>query len=502
MKLSALLPLLSPLRVTGSTEVEIVALCHDSRQVVPGTAFFALRGGVADGHNFIEQAQAAGAVVIFAEEDQAIPPECTVVVVPESRRALAKAAALWYGDPGRLGPVIGVTGTNGKTTTTYLLEAVLRAAGRHPAVFGTVSYRFGDNVRAAAHTTPDALELLATAATFSLAGADATIMEVSSHALDQYRVDGIRFAAGIFTNLTPEHLDYHGDMERYYASKRRFFTEILPVSNGRAVISLDDAFGRRLATELPSALTFGLAADAQVRPLEVAVTLAGIHGTIATPQGPLTLHSPLLGRFNLQNLLGTIAAAQALGVARECIATGLSQAAQVPGRLERVENQRGAQILVDYAHTGDALEKVLTTVAELHPQRILTVFGCGGDRDRRKRPVMGEISARMSHLAIVTSDNPRTEDPEEIITEICQGIVRVHPRPWSRNEAAQGVGRGYVIEPDRRAAIRLAVACLRPGDVLLVAGKGHEDYQIVGKEKFHFDDREELRQALAQAGEQ
>ncbi len=497
MRLKDLLQPLSLLHVTGSTEVDIVALCHDSRQVVPGTAFFALRGGVVDGHNFIDQAVAAGATVIFLEEVRTLPAGVTAVQVADTRRALALVASRWFGEPGRQGPVVGVTGTNGKTTTTYLLEAIFLAAGRRPAVFGTVSYRYGDSVLAAAHTTPDALELLGTAAAFSAAGADATIMEVSSHAIDQYRVEGIRFAVGIFTNLTPEHLDYHGDMERYFASKRRFFTEILPAAGGRAVISVDDSYGRRLADELPQAVTFGLAADAQVRPQAIAVTLAGIHGTILTPLGVLTLHSPLLGRFNLQNLLGAIAAAQALGLSLEQIASGLAQAPQVPGRMERVENARGAQILVDYAHTGDALEKVLTTVTELQPQRILTVFGCGGDRDRRKRPVMGEISARMSHLAIVTSDNPRTEDPLVIIAEICQGVGRIHPRAWSEDEAVRGEGKGYVVVPDRRAAIALAVTALRPGDVLLVAGKGHEDYQIIGKEKFHFDDREELRLALA-----
>ncbi|HAD04755.1 MAG: UDP-N-acetylmuramoyl-L-alanyl-D-glutamate--2,6-diaminopimelate ligase [Desulfuromonadales bacterium GWD2_61_12] len=499
MRLKDLLQPLSLLNVTGSTEVDVVTLCHDSRQVVPGTAFFALRGGVADGHNFIAQAVAAGATVVFAEEERALPAGVTGVLVADTRRALALVAARWFGDPGRQGAVVGITGTNGKTTTTYLLEAILVAAGRRPAVFGTVSYRFGDKILAAAHTTPDALELLATAATFVAAGADTTIMEVSSHALDQFRIDGIRFAAGIFTNLTPEHLDYHGDMERYFASKRRFFVEILPAVGGRAVISVDDSYGRRLANELPLAVTFGLAADAQVRPLEVAVTLEGIHGTILTPQGVLTLHSPLLGRFNLQNLLGAIAAAQVLDLTLEQIAQGLARAPQVPGRLERVENERGAQILVDYAHTGDALDKVLTTVAALQPQRILTVFGCGGDRDRRKRPVMGEICARMSHLAIVTSDNPRTEDPQAIIAEICQGVARVHARAWSETEALRGVGRGYVVVPDRRAAIALAVTALRPGDVLLVAGKGHEDYQIIGREKFHFDDREELRLALSRS---
>jgi UDP-N-acetylmuramoyl-L-alanyl-D-glutamate--2,6-diaminopimelate ligase len=364
-------------------------------------------------------------------------------------------------------------------------------------VLGTVNYRFGGAQLPAPHTTPESVDLLQTVAEFRAQGAGSLVMEVSSHALDQQRVEGVHFAVGVFTNLTPEHLDYHGDMENYYASKRRFFTELLAADGGRPVINIDDAYGVRLAAELPAALTCGLSANALVRPQKVHLSLAGIEGTIDTPAGAFTLRSPLLGQFNLQNLLCAAGAGLALGLSLETIAEGLATATLVPGRLERVENDRGALVLVDYAHTGDALQKVLTTLRELSPRRIITVFGCGGDRDRRKRPIMGEVVARHSTLAVLTSDNPRTEDPLVILGEIQLGVRRVYSHEWSRQKAQTMPGNGFITIPDRREAIEFAVTLLQPGDLLLVAGKGHEDYQIVRRERRHFDDREELRRALA-----
>jgi UDP-N-acetylmuramoyl-L-alanyl-D-glutamate--2,6-diaminopimelate ligase len=393
--------------------------------------------------------------------------------------------------------VVGVTGTNGKTTTTYLLEAILTEAGMAPAVVGTVNYRFGAAVHLAPHTTPEAVELLEQVAQFHAAGARSLVMEVSSHALDQHRADGIRFQVGVFTNLTPEHLDYHGDMDRYFASKLRLFKELLPANGGRAAINIDDAYGARLAALLPNALTCGRSAQAGIHPEQLAVTLDGIHGVVTTPAGPVRLDSPLLGDYNVENLLGAIGGAVALGLPLPVIERGLAQAAAVPGRLERVDNDRGAVALVDYAHTGDALDRVLQALQALEPARIITVFGCGGDRDPRKRPVMGEVTARRADIAIVTSDNPRTEDPLQIIEQIRGGVVTVHAREWTQAEALAGNGRGYLVIPDRRAAIRFAVSLLRPNDVLLVAGKGHEDYQILGTTRIHFDDREELRNAFA-----
>ena len=497
MKISALLKRIPTRRFAGSQDTEIAGLYYDSRRISPGGAFFAVRGSAVDGHDFIDDALARGAAAIFMEEERPLPAGVAGIVVDNARRAMALAAAEFFGDPTAAMSTVGVTGTNGKTTVTYLLESVLRVARRHPAVLGTVNYRFAGAQLPAPHTTPESVDLLQTVAGFHAQGADSLIMEVSSHALDQQRVAGIHFAVGVFTNLTPEHLDYHGDMETYFASKRRFLTELLAVDGGRPVINIDDTYGARLAAELPAALTCGLAADALVRPREVHLSLAGIEGTIDTPAGAFNLRSPLLGQFNLQNLLCAAGAGLALGLAPETIAEGLATATLVPGRLERVENDRGALVLVDYAHTGDALEKVLTTLRELSPRRIITVFGCGGDRDRRKRPIMGEVTARLSTLAVLTSDNPRTEDPLVILEEIQEGVRRVHPQEWSRQEAKLMPGNGFITIPDRREAIEFAVTLLQPGDLLLVAGKGHEDYQIVGRERRHFDDREELRRALA-----
>jgi len=497
MKISALIKKIPTRRFVGSPETEIAALHYDSRRVASGGAFFAMRGSAVDGHQFIDDALARGAAAIFMEEDRALPDGVAGVVVENARRAMALATAEFFGDPTAAMRTIGVTGTNGKTTVTYLIESILRAAGCHPAVLGTVNYRFGETQLPAPHTTPESVDLLQTVADFQALGADSLVMEVSSHALDQQRVEGVHFAVGIFTNLTPEHLDYHGDMENYFASKRRFFTELVPGGDGRPVINIDDPYGARLADELPAALTCGQSAGAQIRPREVRLSLAGIEGAVCTPSGDFTLRSPLLGQFNLQNLLCAAGAGIALGLAPETIGAGLATATLVPGRLERIENDREALVLVDYAHTGDALEKVLTTLRDLSPRRIITVFGCGGDRDRRKRPIMGEVVARLSTLSVLTSDNPRTEDPLAILEEIRQGTQRVHPFEWSRTEAESMAGSGFVTIPDRREAIEFAVSLLKAGDLLLVAGKGHEDYQIVGREKRHFDDREELRRALA-----
>ena len=498
MKLTNLLTKLPFIHQYGPTDLMVTALCNDSRLVRPGSAFFALRGTAQDGHNYISQVLQQGAKILFLEEMIPLPADCCGIVVADCRKALSLAAAEFYRHPEEELCMVGVTGTNGKTTITYLLEAILRAAGKAPAVLGTVSYRFNDLIQEASHTTPDAIELFASLATFRQHGATAAVMEVSSHALHQHRVEGISFDAAVFTNLTPEHLDYHADMEEYFAAKRLLFAERLK-PGARAALCIDDAYGERLASEFTQAITCGLASQAAVHPQEVKLSLDGIHGTFASPLGLLRIDSRLVGPFNLQNLLCAVAAGVALNLPTTAIEAGIAAAHAVPGRLERIENARGALILVDYAHTGDALDKALAAVATLQPQRIITVFGCGGDRDRRKRPVMGEVAARHSQLAIVTSDNPRTEDPHAIIAEIEKGVQQIHPRRLSEVEVRQGAN-GYLVVPDRRQAIRLAVSLLAAGDLLLVAGKGHEDYQIIGKEKFHFDDREELRAALSPGG--
>lgn len=494
MKLSSLLSVLPNSQPFGPTELTVSLLCNDSRQARPGAAFFALRGSAQDGHAYIAQALQQGAKIIFMEKMMPLPNDCCGVVVPDCRKALSLAAAAFYGHPENELCMIGVTGTNGKTTTTYLLEAILRAAGQAPAVLGTISYRFNALQQQASHTTPDAIELFASLATFRQHGATAAVLEVSSHALHQHRVDGISFDTAVFTNLTPEHLDYHLDMEEYFAAKRLLFSERLK-PGARAAICIDDLYGERLASEFPNAVTCGLASRAAVHPQEIKLSLGGIHGTFTSPQGLLRIDSPLVGPFNLQNLLCAVATGIALDLSLAAIEAGIAAAHAVPGRLERIKNDCGALVLVDYAHTGDALDKALAAVASLQPNRIITVFGCGGDRDRHKRPVMGEIAARHSQLAILTSDNPRTEDPHAIIAEVEKGVQRIHPQRLSAEEARQGRS-GYLVLPDRRQAIRFAVSLLASGDLLIVTGKGHEDYQIIGKEKFHFDDREELRAAL------
>ena len=494
MKLSTLLASLPVTSQFGPTDLTVSSLCNDSRQARPGAAFFALRGSAQDGHAYIEQALQQGAKIIIMEELRPLPADCCGVVVADGRKVLALAAAEFYQHPEAELCMVGVTGTNGKTTTTYLLEAILRAAGKAPAVLGTVGYRFNDLQKEASHTTPDALELFATLDTFRQHGATAAVMEVSSHSLHQHRVEGILFDAAVFTNLTPEHLDYHADMEEYFAAKRLLFAKRLKLG-AHSAICIDDPYGERLAAEFTDAVTCGLSLHAAVHPQEVNLSLAGIHGTFASPQGGLRIDSRLVGPFNLQNLLCAVATGIALGLPTAAIEAGVAAAHAVPGRLERIENDRNALILVDYAHTGDALDKALTAVATLKPGRIITVFGCGGDRDRRKRSVMGEIAARHSHLSIVTSDNPRTEDPLAIIAEVESGVQQIHPQRLSEDDARQGQS-GYLVIPDRRQALRLAVSFLAAGDLLLVAGKGHEDYQIIGKTKIHFDDREELRAAL------
>jgi UDP-N-acetylmuramoyl-L-alanyl-D-glutamate--2,6-diaminopimelate ligase len=332
-------------------------------------------------------------------------------------------------------------------------------------------------------------------ADFRRQGSDALILEVSSHALEQHRVDGINFDLGIFTNLTPEHLDYHGTLENYFTSKRRFFSELL--GTGKAVINIDDPFGKKLLQENPNWTSFGLSPQADLCIQQIAVGRDGIQGIIASTRGALNIASGMIGDFNASNLLAAIAAAQQLGINDAAIIKGIAEAPQVPGRLEKVENTRGVLALVDYAHTGDALEQVLKTLSKLNCKRLLTVVGCGGDRDPGKRPVMAAVATKFSHLAIFTSDNPRTEDPLVILEQIRRGALAAGSRELKIAETYHS-DQGFVVIPDRRSAIDFAGHIATEGDLLLVAGKGHEDYQILGTEKIHFDDREELARVLSQ----
>lgn len=490
MKLNELLKDVEGCRVAG--DVDVRGLAYNAAAVRPGDVFVALRGAKADGHDFAADAVRRGAVAVISDRALDLPAGAASAVVPNTRRALAMMAAKLAGDPSREMALVGVTGTNGKTTTTYLLEALFAEAGRRPGVIGTVEYRFGGVAESAPHTTPESAELQKLLARMRENGVDVCAMEVSSHALAQERVAGCHFDAAIFTNLTPEHLDYHVDMESYFEAKAILFEELLAATGkpgAFAAINVDDAYGRDLVrrSAVP-VVTFGFARDADVRGDDLAFDAAGLAMTAATPAGPIRLRSRLCGRFNALNVLGAVAVAQRMGIAPTTIARAIAKVEVVPGRFEAIANDGGVLALVDYAHTPDALENVLAHARELTKGRVIAVFGCGGDRDRAKRPLMGKAAASLADVAIVTSDNPRTEDPQAIIAEILPGVQGT-AKPFAD-------GRGYEVIADRRLAIGRAVELARAGDVVVVAGKGHEDYQIVGTTKHHFDDREVLREML------
>ncbi|HEX7290033.1 MAG TPA: UDP-N-acetylmuramoyl-L-alanyl-D-glutamate--2,6-diaminopimelate ligase [Conexibacter sp.] len=471
----------SPAAAAG--DPEIAALAYDNRRVAPGTLFFCVPGFMRDGHEFAPDAVARGAAALVVER----PLELGVpeVVVPSVRAAMGPAAARFHGDPTAELDVVGITGTNGKTTTAFLVRALLEAAGRQCGLLGTVTSFVGGVERPVERTTAEAIDLQRGFRAMRDGGDVACAMEVSSHALRLGRADGTRFAVGVFTNLTQDHLDFHPTMEDYFLAKRRLFTPELRA----AVVNVDDEHGRRLAAELPEAVTFAIDRDATYRATDVESGFAGSSFTALTPEGPIALTTPLPGRFNVQNVLGAVAAVRALGVPLEEIAAALPQAGRVPGRFEPVDEGQPFAVLVDYAHTPDSLENVLSAARPLTRGRLWCVFGCGGDRDSGKRPLMGEIAARLADRTIVTSDNPRSERPEAIVEQVLAGI----PGELRDHVAA---------EVDRRAAIGDALAAAREGDVVVIAGKGHEQGQeLAGGEKVPFDDvtvaREALRSVLA-----
>ncbi|HEU4385953.1 MAG TPA: UDP-N-acetylmuramoyl-L-alanyl-D-glutamate--2,6-diaminopimelate ligase [Anaeromyxobacteraceae bacterium] len=485
---------------TGATgdlgrDPEVAALSPHSRSVAPGTLFFALRGTRADGHDFAAAAARAGAVAVVAERpvDAGATP---VLIAPNARRAMALAAANFFGHPGERMLLAGITGTKGKTTVSYLVESAAEAAGVPCGVIGTVTWRWPGASRPASHTTPESTELQSALAEMARAGARLAVLEVSSHALAQERVAGLAFRATAFLNLSRDHLDYHRDFDDYYQAKRRLLAEHL-VPDGQAVVNAGDGHGARLAAELQAAgrrvWRFG-AAGAELAAREARVGLAGIEAVLETPRGDLTVRSPLTGSYNLENLLAAAGLALGLGLEPGAVARGLSASTGAPGRLERIE-KGGVAAFVDYAHTDAALAAACAALRALGPRRLVVVFGCGGDRDRGKRPLMGRAAGAAADLVVVTSDNPRGEDPLSIIQAILPGVKEAGLSRLSPAEARAGQ-RGYLAVPDRREAIALALATARPGDAVLIAGKGHEDYQIVGAERRHFDDREEARRAL------
>jgi UDP-N-acetylmuramoyl-L-alanyl-D-glutamate--2,6-diaminopimelate ligase len=502
MKLSDLIEALSPLQVTGGAEQEIRGLFCDSRKVEPGGLFFALKGTASDGHLFINAAVERGAAAIVLEDCTYLRTGFPCLLVSDARLAMARSAARYHGDPTSRQPLVGITGTNGKTTTSYLVEAILESGGLPAAVLGTISYRFGNSVIEASHTTPESTELQSALKILADAGARSFVMEVSSHALEQKRVDGCHFDVGVFTNLTRDHLDYHGTMESYLAAKLRLFSDLLRPTEGkprrRAVVNMDDPYGAVVAANAACpVITYGVDYRGDVRAEDVSFSVSGIAGRLVTPQGATSFSSRLVGRFNLANILAAAGVGSALELPLAAIKKGIESHQTVPGRLERVENDRGITVLVDYAHTGDALENVLKTLNELKSGRIITVFGCGGDRDRGKRPLMGGIAGRLSDLAIITSDNPRTEEPLSIVAQVRDGMLPEGIREYRPDDIADGFSeKGFVVIVDRREAIRRAIRIARHGDIVLLAGKGHEDYQIIGTTKHHFDDREVSASAL------
>jgi len=485
--------------IQGDEDLLIPGVAYHSRDVVPGGIFVALKGHRTDGHRFISQAINQGARGIVTEENLEPIPGVTVVRTPHARLALAHISAAIYDHPSRDLTLVGITGTNGKTSTTYLLEAIHTAAGHRVGVVGTVNYRVAGEAWPAPVTTPESLDLQRLLREMRRRGVSHVFMEVSSHALDLRRVDRARFAAAVFTNLSQDHLDYHRDLEDYFAAKSRLFVELL--ANGRrqetlAVLNLDDPRGHDLAGRVQvGALTYGRHPQSQVRPKECVYRRTGLEARLASPAGDIEINSRLVGHFNLSNILAAAATALGLGLDPETIARGIAALNGVPGRLERFGPPEGPAVFVDYAHTPDALAQALAALKELDFRRLITVFGCGGDRDRRKRPLMGRAAARGSDLVVVTSDNPRTEDPLVIIREIEPGLQAAGLAPISAAAARRGE-RGYLIVPDRREAIQVAVSLAEPPDAVLVAGKGHENYQIRGAERIHFDDREEVAEAL------
>lgn len=487
--------------------LDVGSLHYRAQTVSPGGLFVAVKGFAADGHDFIPQAVENGAAVVVSE--QPVTARTMVLRVNDSRKALAQLAAEFYGHPSRHMTIVGITGTSGKTTVCYLIESMLKAAGHPAGVIGTVNYRYGGQVFDNPVTTPESLDLQRILSGMRAAGVTHAVMEISSHALDLSRVHACDVDVAVFTNLSQDHLDFHHDMERYWQSKRTLFTRYLPAGGGktaiRAVINTDDPRGGELAGQLSMPhLTTSRSGAADIQAVSPQCSLEGLTATVLTAGGEIPVRSSLVGQHNLENILTAVGVARALALAPEAIQTGIETLDHVPGRLERVADPDDRRfVYVDYAHKPDALEKVLTALGDLTHGRIISVFGCGGDRDRSKRSIMGAIAARLSDLMVVTSDNPRTEPPEQIIAQIIQGVRQEGLQYYKPSDLPEGYGpKGYVIEADRRKAIALAIRAAGPGDTVLIAGKGHEPYQIIGKEKFPFDDRIEAAKALSMIKEQ
>jgi len=506
MQLGKLIEGVEVKKIVGDTVKEVDGIAYHSKQIGKEFLFAAIRGLEADGHQFIEEAIQRGAGVVVSEVERQVSDR-TLILVPNSRQALAKISSNFYGDPSSRLKLIGITGTNGKTTTTYLLESILKKAGCTVGVIGTINYRFGHRITPAPNTTPESLDLQRILWEMSKGGASHVIMEVSSHGLDLDRVFGCQFDGVVFTNLTSEHLDYHKTLEQYFESKKKLFSDSLvksPKKRRFAVTNFDDPRGEKIVEgiDLP-VIRYGLSPSCDVTADQMVSSFQGLSCRVRTPKGDLSIRSKLIGDFNVYNIMAAVSVGIGMEVPLETLKEGVEGLEGVSGRFENVENTRGLHVIVDYAHTHDALERVLLGLKRIVENgiqsygKLITVFGCGGDRDRTKRPLMGEVAGKYSDLAILTSDNPRTEDPFAILEEVERGFKALPLKEWHPNEMKLWRSKkGYLKVPDRREAIRTAIRLAQPSDTVLIAGKGHEDYQIIGKKRFPFDDRIEAQKAL------
>lgn len=471
-------------RMVVTHDVEVNSIQYDSRKVKLNDCFVAIRGTGMDGHAFVNTAVERGAKVVVVENDAVLPDSYFMhagvvkVVVPDSRKALALLSANYFGHPSKSLKLVGVTGTNGKTTTTNLIQSVCQTAGMKTGLIGTIEYRIGDEVVPATHTTPESLELNELFARMVREGCAAATMEVSSHALHQARVYGLDFDTAVFTNLTQDHLDYHGTMDAYFEAKKILFDGLK--DNAYAITNLDDASGRAIVASTPAVkMTYSAQQPAAIEARNIDLSIDGTAVEIVHHQETTSIASSLVGRFNVYNILAAFSAGVSLGIPAQTVREGIQRVRRVRGRFEKIRSARGWTAIVDYAHTPDALDKCLRTIHDVLPKgqrgKIITVFGAGGDRDKTKRPLMGAVAGGLSDFVVVTSDNPRTEDPVTIIEEIVRGLPQ---------------GTRFLRELDRRKAIHTALGMAAPGDVVLIAGKGHEEYQVIGTQKIHFSDRE------------
>jgi UDP-N-acetylmuramoyl-L-alanyl-D-glutamate--2,6-diaminopimelate ligase len=488
---------------------DITSVGYRSDQIKKGGLFVAVKGFKKDGHEFIDHALSNGAAAVVSELP--VSGKIPTLEVDNSRKALAFIADKFFNSPSKELTIIAVTGTNGKTTTAFLVQNILTKAGFDTGVISTVDYRFGGKIFNNPMTTPESLDLQKILAQMLSSGVTHVVLEVSSHAVDLHRIAGCRIDMGIFTNLSQDHLDFHGDMETYWRAKRKLFTEHLFTDQEKdqerkaatAVINCNDPKGQELLHLLESVsegsqlFSIGSRNGYTVRHQNTQFDLKGVEGTISTPLGDINFTSGLAGKYNLENILCAVGAGIAIEVSLDAIKTGIESFPGVPGRMERIENTSGKFVFVDYAHTPDALGNVLNTLKSITRGKLICIFGCGGDRDRTKRPEMGKIAVHTADFTVITSDNPRTEDPMSIISDILTGIEGKSVNEYQKEECTKGfIKKGYTIDPNRRSAIKFGIEIAESGDTVLIAGKGHETYQILATETIHFDDREEAKKVL------